>query len=558
MHCPRLLVALFALALLTPSLARAETPFAVFPGVREALAAQGAAHVILNLNDALPPDAPLAARTSSVHASQQLVLDVLPKEGFTLKRRYQTVPAMAGVLRPAGLAALIAHPPTSLRSVQIDEPSHAHLAQSVPAIRADLVHSQLGVTGQNMRAAIIDTGVYAAHPDFQSNGQSIVIATHCFTQSDCNDGAGNFSAESDFADDDNGHGTNVSGIIASRGVYPDSHEGFAPGATLVMIKALDQNESGFTSDWISGMDWLITNQSNLNVSVLNMSLGTNTLYPGFCDNDQPAVTSAIAQLNTQGVMVFASAGNQGSSSQIASPACNGGVVAVAATYDSSFGPAPGGGSNTWQDAFGGSWPACSDDSSLSTVTCFSNTNSRIDVLAPGSEITSSGTVAFGYLSTYSGTSQASPTTAAVALLMHQANPNATPLDILNTLKSTGVPTTDTKNNLTFPRIDAYAAVTAITQLSGTTTTGTTGTTSNTTGTNSSGGTNTSGTAGTTGATNGANGANGNGGTSNGSTGTDGSATPAGCGCGVVSGLGLLGLLGLPMVRFRPRARGLRR
>jgi hypothetical protein len=131
------------------------------------------------------------------------------------------------------------------------------------------------------------------------------------------------------------------------------------------------------------------------------------------------------------------------------------VVGVGATYDSALGRQPS--SGTYNTLFGGSWPSCSDASGdLSTITCFTNSNSTLDIVAPGALITASGRG--GGLSTYRGTSQASPTAAGVAASMIQAAPALTPSAILSILKSSGSSITDAKNGLSFPRVNAYNAV----------------------------------------------------------------------------------------------------
>ncbi len=117
-------------------------------------------------------------------------------------------------------------------------------------------------------------------------------------------------------------------------------------------------------------------------------------------------------------------------------------------------------SGTYNSVFGGSWPACSDAAtSVQTITCFTNSNATMDIVAPGARITSSGMG--GGTSTYTGTSQASPTAAGIAALMLEANPSLTPAQIESYLESTGTTVTDPKNGLNFPLIDALAAVTAV-------------------------------------------------------------------------------------------------
>jgi subtilisin family serine protease len=139
---------------------------------------------------------------------------------------------------------------------------------------------------------------------------------------------------------------------------------------------------------------------------------------------------------------------------VAAPACLSGVVAVGATYEGNVGRQPPSGDYS---ALSSEFPACFNATTgLDTITCFTNSSSRVDILAPGAPITSralgGGTVSFY------GTSQASPTAAGISALMLEANPNLSPGQIAGRLKLSGSNVTDPKNGLSFPRIDALNAV----------------------------------------------------------------------------------------------------
>ena len=81
------------------------------------------------------------------------------------------------------------------------------------------------------------TGIDLTHPDLNVyNEKSFVSGTSS-------------------ADDDNGHGTHVAGIVAAKdndiGVV-----GMAPGARLWAVKVLDSSGSGSISDIIAGIDYV--------------------------------------------------------------------------------------------------------------------------------------------------------------------------------------------------------------------------------------------------------------------------------------------------------------
>src|SRR6185436_14560220 len=106
------------------------------------------------------------------------------------------------------------------------------------------------------------------------------------------------------------------------------------------------------------------------------------------------------------------------------------------------------------------YSVCSDSSTFTNkVTCFSNSNATTDIFAPGAAITSC--YLNGGVTTYYGTSQASPHAAGCAADLFSANPALTPAQIETALKTSGVSVVDPKNNRTFPRIDCLGALAAL-------------------------------------------------------------------------------------------------
>jgi len=260
------------------------------------------------------------------------------------------------------------------------------------------------------------------------------------------------------AQDQHGHGTNVTGIIASDGTV--APRGVAPKAKIVAIQILDRNNSGWVSDWIAGVDHIVANNAALKVRAINMSLVTNALYSGSnCDNAQNLFAAAVNAANNLGIVVFACAGNNGSTTAMTAPACLSGAVSVGAVYDADLGREPN--SGTYRNLFGSSWPDCADaTTSLQTVTCFTNRTPKVALVAPGSLITSTGLG--GGRSTFIGTSQASPRAAGVAALMLQKNPALQPAAIISIMKNSSVKVHDPGTNLNFPFLNALEALNQIT------------------------------------------------------------------------------------------------
>lgn len=412
--------------------------------VQQMVATAGAARVLI-LFDEAPAASSTAQSMVTLAQQQQSVLDTLAPAEFQLYRQYQSIPGLAGTVSAAGLAKLRINPLVS--AIQIDHPGGAHLQQSLPALGGAVVHNTYGITGRGITVAVLDSGIDTDHPDLANS----LVAQHCFTNGTCPSGSGSEGAS---AEDDNGHGTHVAGIITASGTV----HGFAPDAQVVAVRVLDAAGSGFVSDWVAGLDWVRTNLATTPVQIVNLSLGTFALYTGNCDAQEVLLANAVNQLRAQGVTIFASSGNQGSASRIAAPACNNGVIAVGATYDGDVGQQPNTG--TYQNRFGSSWPACVDQATtLQTITCFTNSNGQLDLVAPGAPLLS--TYRGGGTATYWGTSQASPTAAGIAALLLEKRRDLTPNQIEALLKASGPTVVDPKNGRQFTRIDALGALTAI-------------------------------------------------------------------------------------------------
>jgi MYXO-CTERM domain-containing protein len=408
----------------------------------------GTAQIILNLRPA-----PASASFSERRAHNRRIQDRLLSEygdGFELQRRYTHVPALSGVVTREALERLRRDPDVSY--LQIDGTGAGQLKEAVPAIGADLVQTQFGLTGKGVRVAVLDTGIVTQHPDLKSS----VVAQHCFTQFDCPPTRG---VEGTSAEDDHGHGSNVAGIITSDGVV--ASKGFAPGAEIVAVKVDDANDAGRISDWVSGLDWVYENLPMLKVRVMNLSICSTQLYGdgAACDRGEPALAQAVKNLIDAGVTIFAASGNQGSPTTMSAPACNTGVIAVGAVYDSNVGHQPPN-STTYAARWGSGFANCGDNTTaFDQVTCFTNSNARLDIVAPGAPMLSDSLN--DRTETYWGTSQASPAAAGVAALMLECDPGLTPAEIKATMKQTGVPRIDPKNSLAFPSLRALDAVRAV-------------------------------------------------------------------------------------------------
>ncbi|MEG7283173.1 S8 family peptidase [Bacillus sp. 0909A] len=218
-----------------------------------------------------------------------------------------------------------------------------------------------GLTGKNVKIAVIDSGI-SPHDDLSiSGGYSAVSYTSSYK-------------------DDNGHGTHVAGIIGAK------HNGYgidgvAPEAQIYAVKALDQNGSGDLQGLLKGIDWSIAN----GMDIVNMSLGTSS--------DSQILHDAMDKAYEKGVLLVAASGNDGNGKPVNYPAAYSSVVAVSATDQHNH------------------------------LAAFSTTGNEVEFSAPGTDITS--TYLHQYYATGSGTSQATPHAAAMFALLKQRDPGHT-------------------------------------------------------------------------------------------------------------------------------------
>lgn len=107
--------------------------------------------------------------------------------------------------------------------------------------------------------------------------------------------------------DDAGHGTHVAGLAAGAPGRGGMAGGACPGAPIVAVKVLDATAKGAASDVIRGIEWCIEHRDELNIGVINLSLGHRVTQSSATDPLCRAVERAVAS----GIVVVVAAGNQG-------------------------------------------------------------------------------------------------------------------------------------------------------------------------------------------------------------------------------------------------------
>ena len=204
--------------------------------LRQSLEATGEARVIVILR-APTASGGIWAQSLQIAKTQSAVLQSVSDENFELVHQYQIVPGMVGTVTAEGLDTLQRNP--DVRAVALDMPIYAATLESGALIRADKARAEFGVSGRGVNVAVIDSGIDLSHPDLSDN----IVAQHCFTQGGC---PPNNTDEGNSAQDTNGHGTRVAGIITGRGTTGPL--GIAPDAGIVAVRVMDDRGVGWNSD----------------------------------------------------------------------------------------------------------------------------------------------------------------------------------------------------------------------------------------------------------------------------------------------------------------------
>jgi hypothetical protein len=214
--------------------------------------------------------------------------------------------------------------------------------------------------GRGKTAWVIDTGIDLNHPDLNVDSAR----------------SRSFLPNIPSADDENGHGTHVAGIIGAKNNEIGTL-GVASNATLVSLRVLNKEGEGTLSSIIQALSYVNSNAKA--GDVVNMSLGEETV--------SEVLDQAVLNTSSRGILIAMAAGND------SKPAIQ-------------FSPGRANGTNLF---------TVSAVDSLDTFASFSNYgNDAVDYAAPGVRIVSTWTD--GRYARLSGTSMATPHVAGLLLI----------------------------------------------------------------------------------------------------------------------------------------------
>lgn len=290
---------------------------------------------------------------------------------------------------------------------------------------------QVAYDGSGVYVAVLDTGLVDAWRAYFPEERIAVEYAKSFTG-----GGSDMSNVSEqpnkWEHDQNSHGTHVTSTILGYNMVSRVVNGVAPMATVIPVKVLNQNGSGWSSGIAQGILYVTELKKGVLQDypvVINMSLGG----PSLDALEKAAIDKAVEN----GVIIVASAGNSGIHG-MGYPGAYAPVISVAAS----------GWVGEWKKA--GAWwrtlnvpdPTNAADYYITDFSSRQLPGQDLDVAAPGSWVVGPYKVNSGMaLSWYylGGTSMASPHVAGIAALMMQKDPALLQENVEGYLEDAAIP-----------------------------------------------------------------------------------------------------------------------
>jgi serine protease AprX len=245
------------------------------------------------------PDDLLRVIIQTVGEPSQAHYARLHGRGGAVRARHAAIRGYTATVPASQIEALADDP--EIERVSYDTPVRAHLDVAYKAVAADVAFVDSGgLDGGGVAVAVVDTGVQGHNDLLRSKGAAPVIEVEIVGQ------------EPGLADY-YGHGTHVAGIIGGNGLSSSdassfrTFKGIAPRAQIISLRALQPDGSGYTSDILAAIDWVIGFKSTYNIRVLNLSLG----HPVFESYTTDPLCRAVRAAHDAGILVVVAAGNEG-------------------------------------------------------------------------------------------------------------------------------------------------------------------------------------------------------------------------------------------------------
>ena len=313
---------------------------------------------------------------------------------------------------------------------------------NIAQVRAPDVWNSLGITGQGIVVASLDTGVYLPHPALQRKyrGYNNGIVDNNYNWLDT---TGTYA---NGPNDGHGHGTHTMGTMVGSEANGSNQIGVAPDAKWIAVKVFDDAGNTTDTELHAGFQWILapTNLQGLNPDPSKAPDIVSNSWGDTASSDQSFWQDVLAW-RAAGIMPVFAGGNAGP---------NAGTADSPGSYPQSFAV----GATNINDVvanFSGRGPSPWGET-------------KPEVTAPGVNVRSSvppSTDPSLYQGGWSGTSMATPHAAAATALLWQARPELTITATEFALTSTSVPlpsqASSPNNDYGWGRIDLFQAVGAI-------------------------------------------------------------------------------------------------
>jgi subtilisin family serine protease len=300
---------------------------------------------------------------------------------------------------------------------------------------------EVSQTGEGVYVAVLDTGLHSSWPYYF--GEERIAEEYGVAIGGGGGEKGSISYQQNkWSVDQNGHGTHVTSTVIGYNLRGVPVAGVAPEATVIPVKVLNQNGSGWSSVVAAGIDYVTDLKEGPlkdHPVVINMSLGG----PDWDALSQAAIDRAI----DNGVLIVAAAGNEGTAG-MGYPGAMPEVISVAAAGWTGEWT-----SGTWWNAKDVADPTSAEDAYITDFSSRQLTGQDLDVAAPGSWIV--GPYQLNSQPSYyflGGTSMASPHVAGAVALMAERNPALKQADAEAILESTAIPLPSGSRDIVDPNV----------------------------------------------------------------------------------------------------------
>ena len=239
------------------------------------------------------------------------------RTGIMLQKHFEQVNQSFAHLTELEIDTLANDP--EVEYIAPDLPVHAFALDKGPESVGAYAALAAGYSGSGIGVAVIDSGISYTNCDYGVDcAPQTRYATNISFVTDLN---GSRTAPED-GQDYFGHGTHVASILAGYGTFSTGFvnqwkiypwywvHGVAPGVHVISERVLDSTGAGTDSSVIAAIDWAISNKSQYNIRVINLSLGR----PFTTSYKQDPLCQAAEKAWKAGIVVVVAAGNYGRSS----------------------------------------------------------------------------------------------------------------------------------------------------------------------------------------------------------------------------------------------------